>query len=568
VLFRSAEVLLRVGVLTGWIGSCKQIEGAQRTAKDLISESVTTFENLRDTKKIAEARMELGYCYWREGAFNEARIILKEALTFLSNEDGDLKAVTLLRSAAVEKVSNRLNDALRVLIEAASLFDESRNHTLKGRFHNEYAQVLRKLGEAERRGDYTDRALIEYAAASYHFEQAGHSRYQAYVENNLGFLFGTIQKFNEAHDHLDRAQALFTHLKDKAHLAQVDDTRARVLLEAGRVEEAEKFARSAVRTLEEDDQQALYAEALTTHGIALARLGQHGEARATLQKAVEVAQTAGDTEDAGLAALSIIEELGEHLSVDELGVIYQRAAELLASSRNIGTHARLSACASRVLFLACLLPSPQSWENFSLKEALRRYEARIIERALKDAGGIVTRASHMLGFKHHTSLINKLNLRHRELLAARTPVEPRKRSLIFVNHSDTETSSLSILHIEDNDLVAKAVREMLKAEGWTVESLQDGISALEAISSDTPYDVFIFDNEVPGISGIELIIQARLLPHRQQTLILMLSAGDVEGEALLAGANEFLRKPEQVTAIVETIARALARWFQIGRAHV
>jgi len=38
----AADVLLRAGVLTGWLGSVKQIEGAQETAKDLISESVTS----------------------------------------------------------------------------------------------------------------------------------------------------------------------------------------------------------------------------------------------------------------------------------------------------------------------------------------------------------------------------------------------------------------------------------------------------------------------------------------------------------------------------------------------
>src|SRR4051812_33960850 len=41
----AAEVILRVGALTGWIGSCKQIEGAQETAKNLISEGTTIFEN-------------------------------------------------------------------------------------------------------------------------------------------------------------------------------------------------------------------------------------------------------------------------------------------------------------------------------------------------------------------------------------------------------------------------------------------------------------------------------------------------------------------------------------------
>ncbi|MDT7808974.1 MAG: MalT-like region, partial [Acidobacteriota bacterium] len=258
----TAMVLLRIGALTGWIGSVKQIEGSQEVAKNLLSVSINKFETLQDEKKLAEAQTELGYCYWREGAFDEARVVLHEALSRLSDEEGDLKAVALLRSASVEKVSCRLSDALRLLEEAAPLFELSLNHTLKGRFHNEFAQVLRKLGEVERRNDYIDRALIEYAAASYHFEKAGNRRYQGCVENNLGFLFSTLGKFNEAHDHLDRAQALMTSLKDSVHLAQVDETRARVFLAEGQVGEAEKLARAAVRVLERGGEQSLLAEAL------------------------------------------------------------------------------------------------------------------------------------------------------------------------------------------------------------------------------------------------------------------------------------------------------------------
>src|SRR5215204_6283309 len=93
----TAEVLLRSGALTGWIGSVKQIEGAQESAKNLLSVSVNRFEALEDEKKIAEAQTELGYCYWREGAFDEARVILHQAIIRLSDEDDDLKAIALLR---------------------------------------------------------------------------------------------------------------------------------------------------------------------------------------------------------------------------------------------------------------------------------------------------------------------------------------------------------------------------------------------------------------------------------------------------------------------------------------
>src|SRR5215216_2208892 len=42
----AAEVLLRAGVLTGWIGSNRQIADAQEIAKNLISESLTIFQSL------------------------------------------------------------------------------------------------------------------------------------------------------------------------------------------------------------------------------------------------------------------------------------------------------------------------------------------------------------------------------------------------------------------------------------------------------------------------------------------------------------------------------------------
>ncbi|MCA1621592.1 MAG: hypothetical protein LC795_20435 [Acidobacteria bacterium] len=155
----AAEVLLRSGALTGWIGSVKQIEGSQEAAKNLLSVSINRFEALQEEKKIAEAQTELGYCYWREGAFNEARVVLGQAIYHLSAEDNDLRAVALLRLAMVEEVTFRLSDALGLLTEAAPLFGKSSKHTIKGRFHNEFGTVLKNLGALEQRSDYLDRAL-------------------------------------------------------------------------------------------------------------------------------------------------------------------------------------------------------------------------------------------------------------------------------------------------------------------------------------------------------------------------------------------------------------------------
>ena len=343
----AAEVLLRVGTLTGWIGSARQIPGAQEAAKDLLSEAADRFLSLDRLEKVIECRVELAYCYWREGAIDEARLLLQEAIDHL--EDGDLRALAILRRAIVETTAGRPHDALRLLTGAAALFEASAGHALKGKFHNELATILENLGAAENRADFTDQAFVEYTAASYHFEQAGHLRYRAYVENNLGFLYYKTGRYSEANGPLSSARRLFESLKDAGSVAQVDETRARVLLAQGRYAEAERVVRGAVSTLEKGGEAALLAEALTTRGAALARLGRAQEARAMLERAIHVAEVAGAQEGAGRAALTIIEELAEHLAPAELSDAFERADRRVASTQHAETKARLLACARRVI---------------------------------------------------------------------------------------------------------------------------------------------------------------------------------------------------------------------------
>jgi tetratricopeptide (TPR) repeat protein len=438
----TGEVLLRVGALTGWIGSSQQIEEVQAQAKDLLSESAGIFERLGNTRHAAEAQTELAYCYWREGAFDEARVILKEVLRRLSDDDRERRAVATLRLAIIETSATRYSDALRLLTESATLFEKSSSPALKGRFHNELANVLNYLSVAEHRTDYVDRALVEYAAAGFHFEQANHVRNQAAVENNLGYLFVSLGKFEEAHVHLSRARRLFVRLKDTVHSAQVDETRARAYIAEGRYAEAEKLARLAANVLSKGGELALLSETLTTHGIALARLGRHVPARAAFLRAQEAAEVAGNREGGGLALLALIEELASQLSFDEMVITYRRADELLSASQDTEILTRLRRSASRVLDSSNKRSSPmrsrqlksdqtdKGWENFSLKEEVRRLEERYIRSALQETDGRVSQAAKLLGFADHGSLNSLLKNKYPHLSTARLPPTPRKRSLI------------------------------------------------------------------------------------------------------------------------------------------
>jgi len=456
-----AELLLRAGTLSGWIGSARQIPGAQEIAKDLISESSAVFERLGLTEKVVETRVDLGICYWREGAHDEARITFDDALQQLGDVVSEQRLRALLNKALVEHACTRPKEALRLLSEAELLFETSTNHSLKGKFHNVFANVAKCVGLAGQTEDYFDRALMQFTAASVSFEKAGHKRFLAAVENNLGFLFVHLQRFEEAHEHLDRARSVLTNLNDKGRVAQVDDTRARAFLGQGRIDQAEMVASAAVKVLSEGDEQSILASALTTHATALARFGRHSEALAMLNDAITLAGQAGDAESGGIAALTIIEELVAVLSPVDLRSYYKSAESALTHSQHAAIRVRVGECARIVLAAEgpriravigesnialstsnlrqvngngstvpsqAPIPVAESADR-SLEERVLNYEGQLIKQALEAADGSVTRAARMLGVTHQ-GLAFILNGRHKSLQTARKPVKRRRRSII------------------------------------------------------------------------------------------------------------------------------------------
>jgi CheY-like chemotaxis protein len=568
----ATEVLLRAGTLSGWFASARQDKDNQEAAKDLISESITRFETLGETIKASDALSELGFCYWREGRYDDARVIYTNALNKLSaKDDSEIRAKILIRLVLVESCNGRYIEALRILTDSAELFKENNNDALKGKFHNDLALVLMFLGKVEHRPDYTDRAIIEFTAASFHFEQAGHISYKARAESNLGFLLYTIGHYEKAHEHLNRARNLFVSLADIGTVAQIDEARARVLLAQGRLRPAESAIREAVRVLSKGGEQGALAEALTTQGRVLSKLGNFIESLNTLRRAADLAEQAGAVEDAGRALLSLIEEHAKRLNEYELLDAYERAHNLLKETQDAETITRLRACALRIvsdrrasLSQRRVRSLADFWANFDLNERVRAYEARYVRRALIDGQGSVTRAARLLGLHHHATLASMLDEahgRHKDLAHLRTPPEPRRQSIINRKgrRPRTNTRAIHILCVEDYQAVADAVKETLEELGWKVELCADGTEAMRKIESKMRYHLLIFDNQLPGHDGLELARRARQLPHRRRTPIIMLSASNVEQDALRAGVNAFLRKPQDIKRLSATVTRLLTK---------
>jgi len=339
----AGELLLIVGSLTDSLVRVRRMLGGQRLAEALLSGAIALFDHLGENTRAIEARIELGCCYYHQGLFNIAHSTLQSCVEELTAEDFELKAVALIRLAIVERHSGRLHEALS-LLERASSLEELSSVWTKGRFHTEMANTLKAFGVSEGKSPYFDHALSHYRQASTQFEQLGNARYLAIVENNLGYLLLSLQRYEESEIHLERARAIFKKLGDAIGCAQVDETLAQLYFVSDRIDFAEFTIKRALDTLEGSGEDALLAEALTTQGLVLCRLGQKQQAKPIIERARRIAERCGDREGAGRALLILIEEMCEQLADDERREIGAQANQLLANSQQHATRERLRKC--------------------------------------------------------------------------------------------------------------------------------------------------------------------------------------------------------------------------------
>ena len=121
---------------------------------------------------------------------------------------------------------------------------------------------------------------------------------------------------------------------------------------------------------------------------------------------------------------------------------------------------------------------------------------------------------------------------------------------------------MRVLILEDEPLLAEAIRDGLRLEAIAADIAGDGATALELLGVN-PYDIAILDRDVPGPTGDE--IAARIVASGTGMPILMLTAADRiddKTSGFELGADDYLTKPFELRELVLRL-RALDR----RRAH-
>ena len=158
----------------------------QEAAKDLIGESLSSFEQQGRVLRAADAQIELAYCYWREGAFDEARVLLQKVIEGLDEDGSELRLVRCSASSR-RKLGNQIQ---RLTSHPATLHHSLKQATttrLKVVFITNSPTTSNRFALAKTAPTTWTARSWNSRQPAFHFELAGHTRYRSVVEKILGY---------------------------------------------------------------------------------------------------------------------------------------------------------------------------------------------------------------------------------------------------------------------------------------------------------------------------------------------------------------------------------------------
>jgi CheY-like chemotaxis protein len=116
-----------------------------------------------------------------------------------------------------------------------------------------------------------------------------------------------------------------------------------------------------------------------------------------------------------------------------------------------------------------------------------------------------------------------------------------------------------ILVVDDDEMVLIALDELLKPEGYEVQTVSSGMEALQKLDQGG-YDLLMLDVIMPEMDGYELCKRIREKEKYKETPVVFLTAksrDEDRARGLEAGANLYLSKPISPDKLLGIVSDAL-----------
>lgn len=115
-----------------------------------------------------------------------------------------------------------------------------------------------------------------------------------------------------------------------------------------------------------------------------------------------------------------------------------------------------------------------------------------------------------------------------------------------------------ILIAEDNELNLKLMYDVLKSQGFSVDTALDGEAALEKLLNNK-YDLLLLDLLMPKMSGFEVLEKLKEKNIKLTTLVVSACAMNEEiSRAKALGCKDFITKPLRINDFLAAVKRNLS----------
>ena len=117
----------------------------------------------------------------------------------------------------------------------------------------------------------------------------------------------------------------------------------------------------------------------------------------------------------------------------------------------------------------------------------------------------------------------------------------------------------NILVVDDEPVARQSLSEILRLEGYAVNSVPNGQAAVEHVRTH-PVDLMIVDLRMPGMDGLEVVqVVNQVSPETEVVLLTAFGTTESAIQALRLRVHDYLLKPAPPSQVIASVKKGLAR---------
>jgi CheY-like chemotaxis protein len=123
---------------------------------------------------------------------------------------------------------------------------------------------------------------------------------------------------------------------------------------------------------------------------------------------------------------------------------------------------------------------------------------------------------------------------------------------------DMKGKNKKVLVVDDDPVVIRLVKEILKNLGFTVETAKDGIDAMVLVKKEKP-DLIVLDIMMPELNGYDVLRTLKFTDELKDIPVLLLTAREQELDKRIGEMMgiDYLQKPVNREAFIQKIEKII-----------